>query len=102
MTSHADPPVPDAPDELGRLRRQIDRLDAELVRLLAQRFQVTDDVGAVKAAHKLPAHDPQREAAQLARLTELCREEQLDPALLEPVFETITKLVKERHRRAAG
>ena len=54
-------------------RDSIDRLDAILVYTLAERFKQTQAVGRLKAAHDLPASDPAREAAQMARLDQLAK-----------------------------
>ena len=64
---------------LAQHRASIDRLDAILVYTLAERFNLTQQVGALKASHALPPSDPAREAAQIARLEALAREANLDP-----------------------
>ncbi len=64
---------------LAEHRASIDRLDAILVYTLAERFNHTKQVGALKARHDLPPSDPAREAAQIARLETLAREANLDP-----------------------
>jgi isochorismate pyruvate lyase len=45
---------------LADLRREIDRLDAEILDLLARRFAVVQQVVAVKAREGLPAAIPTR------------------------------------------
>ena len=64
---------------LAQHRASIDRLDAVLVYTLAERFNLTKQVGALKARYALPPSDPTREAAQIARLETLAREADLDP-----------------------
>ncbi|EFL26940.1 LOW QUALITY PROTEIN: putative chorismate mutase, partial [Streptomyces himastatinicus ATCC 53653] len=44
--------------ELVRLRESIDNIDAAVVHMLAERFKCTQQVGHLKAAHKLPPADP--------------------------------------------
>ncbi len=53
-------------DDLTTLRRQIDKLDDELVRLLGQRASVAKKIGVAK--EDSPAYDPGREAAVLQRV----------------------------------
>ncbi len=48
--------------ELAALRIEIDKIDAHIVELLAQRFDITNQVGVLKAQKKLSAIDPEREA----------------------------------------
>ena len=68
----------EARQELRRLRGSIDNMDSALVHLLAERFKVTQRVGELKATAGLPAADPEREAAQIARLRALAVEADLD------------------------
>lgn len=54
--------------ELSRLRAGIDRLDAELVRLLGERAALAAALGRLKAAQGAPPFDPAREELILARV----------------------------------
>ncbi len=53
---------------LDELRRQIDEIDAELVRLLVERGRVAQRVGELKADADAPVYAPNREAELLQRL----------------------------------
>ena len=55
-------------DSLLEYRAQLDAVDAQLISLLAVRFDITSKIGELKAQHCAPAADPTREAAQLDRL----------------------------------
>ena len=48
-------------DGIARLRRRIDNLDAELIRILNERARCVLDIGAIKRALGRPVYDPQRE-----------------------------------------
>lgn len=50
--------------ELESFRRQIDKIDADIVELLADRFRITAEVGQLKARKGLEAVDPARESSQ--------------------------------------
>jgi chorismate mutase len=54
--------------KLGRYRARLDALDARLVRVLAQRALLLEEVWAWKQAAGLPRRDPKREAAMRSRL----------------------------------
>ncbi|MFJ3956419.1 chorismate mutase [Arthrobacter sp. NPDC090010] len=84
-------------DELLSIRSSIDNIDATLVFLLAERFKATQRVGVLKARHKLPAGDPGREAAQIARLRILATEAHLDPAFAEKFLNFIISEVIRHH-----
>lgn len=55
---------------LDECRRQIDALDAELLRLLNQRAAIACEIAAIKVASGLPAYDGNRERQVLARVAE--------------------------------
>ena len=56
---------------LAGFRSSIDNIDAALIHILAERFRITQAVGAYKAENNLPASDPGREERQIARLRQL-------------------------------
>ena len=86
---------------LQGFRRSIDNIDAALVHILAERFKVTQRVGAFKAENGLPPADPGREVEQIARLRRLAAEADLDPEFSEKFLRFIIDEVI-RHHVAAG
>ena len=87
--------------ELARLRASIDNMDAAIIHLLAERFKVTQRVGELKATAGLPAADPEREAAQIARLRALAVEADLDPEFAEKLLNFIVSEVVRHHLQIA-
>jgi chorismate mutase len=83
--------------ELQRLRASIDNLDAALIHLLAERFKLTQAVGAFKAKEGLPAADPSREAEQGKRLTALASAANLNPDFAEKFLKFIVDEVIRHH-----
>lgn len=55
-------------DKLGELRRQIDAIDDQLLRLLNNRMEIVRQVGVLKQNHKSVIYRPEREAAIIERL----------------------------------
>jgi chorismate mutase len=86
--------------ELRRLRDSIDNMDAALVHLLAERFKITQEVGALKARHGLPPADPDREAQQIARLRALAADAKLDPEFAEKFLNFVVAEVVRHHQAA--
>ena len=80
-------------------RESIDRLDAILVFTLAERFKHTQSVGRLKAEHNLPASDPIREEAQIARLTDLAKQADLDPEFAKSFLAFIIREVIKHHEK---
>ena len=89
-------------ETLSGYRQSIDNIDAALVFLLAERFKVTQAVGRHKAASGLPAADPGREEAQIARLRGLARDANLDPEFSEKFLRFIIDEVIRHHERLQG
>jgi chorismate mutase len=98
-----DPAVAVAPDlVLAGYRRSIDNIDAALVHILAERFRITQAVGAYKAANAMPASDPAREQRQIERLRKLAVEADLDPEFTEKFLRFVIEEVIRHHERAKG
>ncbi len=56
--------------EIEKLRKQLDTIDDELISLLIRRFNVTSQVGKLKASHNMTIVDHQREAIILNKVKE--------------------------------
>ncbi len=91
-----------AREVLKHLRASIDNIDAALIHMLAERFRCTKEVGLLKAAHGLPAADPNREAEQIARLRRLAEDAHLDPDFAEKFLAFIVREVIRHHEQIAA
>lgn len=85
---------------LAGFRSSIDNIDAALIHMLAERFRITQAVGAYKAEHDLPASDPGREERQITRLRKLAEDAHLDPDFGEKFLRFIIEEVIRHHERA--
>ena len=88
-----------AAEILKEHRASIDRLDAILVYTLGERFKHTQAVGKLKAEHALPPSDPAREEKQIARLTALATEADLDPEFAKKFLNFIIQEVIQHHKQ---
>jgi len=86
------------PAELLAAREQIDAIDRKLLELLGKRFELTHQVGLLKANQALEPVDPAREAEKLAELRALCDKYNLNPALVTELFSTIMAEAVKNHR----
>ncbi|MFT3797921.1 chorismate mutase [Microbacterium sp.] len=87
----------DATERLTALRASIDNIDAALIFMLAERFRCTQQVGVLKAQHRMPASDPAREEQQIARLRSLAVEADLDPEFAQKWFGFVVAEVIRHH-----
>lgn len=92
-------PDESAPAALVALRRELEQLDAELVRLLAERERLARAIGAAKRAAGIPTLDPAREAAVVRRAAALARDHELDEEDVRAVF---WKLIASARRAQQG
>lgn len=85
---------------LAGFRASIDNIDAALIHMLAERFRITQAVGAYKAEKNLPASDPAREERQIARLRKLAEDAHLDPDFGEKFIRFVIEEVIQHHEQA--
>lgn len=93
--------MPDIPAELVALRASIDNMDDVIIRVLAERFKITQRVGELKAEQGLPPADPAREEKQIARLRAIAADAGLDPEFAEQVLNFIVSEVVRNHEAIA-
>ena len=84
--------------DIEHWRKEIDDIDAELLRLLNMRARLALKVGALKQAAELPCCDPERERNVLERLQEL-NDGPLDQRAIGKVFRRI--ILESRRVQAA-
>jgi chorismate mutase len=84
--------------DIDHWRKEIDQIDAELLRLLNLRARLALKVGALKQAAQLPYCDPERERVVLQRLQEI-NAGPLDQRAVGKVFR---RIIRESRRVEAG
>ena len=74
---------------LHELRARIDKIDDELLELLARRMAVARDIGLYKKEHAMPVFQAQRYEALLARRAEQAAEAGMDRQFMRAVLQAI-------------
>src|SRR5690606_7797918 len=90
--------APHVPPELLQLRDSIDRIDEDILNSLARRFEVTMQVGRLKAAHGLDSVDPVREQEKLERLSRMAEQKGLNSRFVHQLFQCLFDEVVRNHR----
>jgi chorismate mutase len=67
-------------------RQEIERIDRQVVRLLADRIRVGKEIGALKRVGGLPTVDPAREAEVIRRAGEMAREAGIPDEPVRAIF----------------
>ena len=75
--------------ELARLRGLLDKIDEEVIRLLRERFAMTDEIGEWKAFHSLTPHQEEREKELYETRKETAKLYNVSPELAEQLFKLI-------------
>ena len=75
-----------APGELRQLRAEIERIDRDLVGLIAERVRLARRAGEVKRAVEIATLDPAREAEVVRRAATLAREAGLEEDEVRDIF----------------
>ncbi len=75
-------------DTLQQLRDQLDTVDSQIVKLIEERFRITDEVAVYKDTHEIPLTDPKREL----ELLESIRSKIHHPVLKEHISEIYEKI----------
>jgi chorismate mutase / prephenate dehydrogenase len=83
--------MPRHESSLEQLREQIDRIDQQLVDLLAQRLRVVEQVTTVKQQHDLPTFHPAREENLISARRVQAIQAGLDPDYVEDLFRTVLR-----------
>lgn len=77
--------------QLDQLRQEIDRIDKQMVELLAQRRRTVEQVVQVKQQHDLPTFHPAREENLISARRAQAVQAGLDPDYVEDLFRTVLR-----------
>ncbi len=75
--------------ELENIRGQIDKIDSDLVRLLAERFACSRKIATIKIGMNKAVFDAEREAELLEKIITKAQDEKLSPAIAKAIFDEI-------------
>ncbi len=74
---------------LEELRRKIDEADAKIVRLIAERIRIAEEIGGEKKKQGKQIVDTEREERVLENVRKVAREEKISPEDLESIYRQI-------------
>lgn len=80
---------------LDNLRKQVDEMDARIVKLIGERIQITRHIGKEKMETGQPIEDKSREQVVLDRVKNIARAENLNPDEVEKIYQCIILASKE-------
>lgn len=87
---------------VGRLRREIDLIDRDIVRLLNARLETAVEIGLLKHSRGIPLRSPDREESLLSDVADEAARLGMDPEVIMGLFEQIVAHARAEQRRAVG
>ena len=84
---------------LEDLRKDIDRVDEVLVRLLNERARCACEIGRIKKAQNVEIYQPEREKQVLEHVKNVAAEGPLEPEAIARLFERIMDEARRLERR---
>jgi chorismate mutase/prephenate dehydratase len=85
--------------ELETLRKEIDRIDNQLLTLLKQRLEAVSHVADYKGKHNLTIYDPKREKVIYQKLQDLAIELSLPQEMVKHIYQQILNESKKYQKR---
>ena len=80
-------------------RKEIDRIDSELLNLLAERKETVREIFSHKRKNKIPLYDPERELEIINRVREAAEKRGLDSRYVEEIFRKILQESKTLQKK---
>ncbi|MEN6330272.1 MAG: chorismate mutase [Methanobacteriaceae archaeon] len=80
-------------------RRQIDKLDHEIIELIAQRTFLAGKIVQAKLVLGMDIEDKEREEYIQKKIREIAREKNIDPASLSQIMKILTSLSKKEQKK---
>ena len=87
---------------LEGLRKQIDLVDALIIRCLAKRLEIVKEVAEIKKRENLPIFQPEREMQMLEKRKGLAIANGVSSLLIENIFKNILESSREEQNKLAG
>jgi len=81
---------------LEDLRKQIDEADASIVKLVAERIRIAQEIGREKNKQKTQIEDREREKHVLENVRRIAREKNLNPEEIEDIYQQIVAISKRQ------
>ncbi len=79
---------------LEELRRRIDETDTKIVKLLAERIKIAEEIGKEKKEQRKQVEDKEREKVVLEKVRGIAQEENISPEGIESIYRQIITVAK--------
>jgi chorismate mutase len=90
------------PMSIETIREEINKVDTNIIRLIAQRQDLAGEIAHIKMHSGLPIHDKQRTTTILEDVFNHAVESKIDPVAVQKIFEILISMSEERQRECSG
>lgn len=87
---------------LEKVRAEITRVDSDIIRLIARRQQLAEEIVKIKIHQNLPIHDENRSAKVLDVVFNQAVECKIDPVAVQDIFKMLIAMSEDRQREFSG
>ncbi|MCQ8893546.1 MAG: chorismate mutase [Methanolinea sp.] len=87
---------------IDALRTEIDRIDEQIIDLIAKRQQLAARMAHIKMAEGLPVHDAERTHDVLEHAFNYAVEKSINPVSVQKVFALLIEMSEEKQRECQG
>jgi chorismate mutase len=87
---------------LEKVRSEISGVDAEIIRLIARRQHLAEDIAKIKGQKGLPVHDENRTHQVLEAVFNQATECMIDPVAVQEIFRILISMSEDRQRGFSG
>jgi chorismate mutase len=87
---------------IDALRKEIDRIDEQIIDLIAQRQRIAGRIAQAKLLEGVPIHDEERSSLVQEQAFNLAVEKNINPLQVQAVFRILVDMSEERQRECTG
>ncbi len=88
--------------EITGFRKQIDKIDQQIIELIAKRQKIATEIAHWKFQKGAPIHDETRMKEILAQVFDSAVEHNIDPVFIQKIFEILIAMSEERQKESSG
>ena len=87
---------------LEEVRARMAEVDRKIIALITERQNISTEIARIKHREGLPVHDDEQVKRVLERAFDLAVENNVNPVLVQQVFEVLVKMNEERQHEFFG
>lgn len=87
---------------IAALREEINRIDAQIIALIAERQKIAGKIAQAKFNEGIPIHDEGRTRQVMDEAFNMAVEQKINPVYVKEIFAILVAMSEERQRECSG